>query len=347
MRSKILPMQYPAITSWQWQANTFAVLANYPQAKPWIMTHFIPLQLTLNEGSSYVDFYRTPTFEFCPWLLRQHLSRQLVRNFNKDICTFLMDCIDMNNYIYLLLDQAQFLDIESFFSHDSFIFGYDEERDIFHIADFTFAGGKYSFNEITFEQMRRAYEGIDDDGDWLYAWKGGLSLLQFNERAAYDFNLNYVIEHLKDYLNGENPADKYRELGYITNPCVWGIRVYDELILDITRIRSGQIEEDNRPFQMIYDHKILMLERIDFMNQIGVLGESNQLKVRYQTIADDALLARNLIIKYSLTKNEDNLKKVEVLIRRIQACEREAIELMIYNLSLVSNITPMGVEEEV
>lgn len=105
------------------------------------MTHFIPLQLTLNEGSSYVDFYRTPTFEFCPWLLRQHLSRQLVRNFNKDICTFLMDCIDMNNYIYLLLDQAQFLDIESFFSHDSFIFGYDEERDIFHIADFTFMGG--------------------------------------------------------------------------------------------------------------------------------------------------------------------------------------------------------------
>lgn len=341
MRSKILPMKYPAVTSWQWQANTFAVLANYPRAKPWIMTHFIPLQLTLNEGSSYVDFYRTPTFEFCPWLLRQHLNRQLVRHFNKDICTFLMDCIDMNNYIYLLLDQAQFLDIEFSFSHDSFIFGYDEERGIFHIADFTFKG-KYSFEEIPFEQMRRAYEGIDDEGDWLYAGKGGLSLLQINDRAAYDFNLNYVIEQLEDFLNGESPSDKYRELGYTTNPCVWGISVYEELILEMTRIRIGQNAEDGRPFQVIYDHKILMLERIDFMDQAGFLEEGEELKVRYQSIADDALMARNLIVKYSLTKNKDTLNKVEVLIRRIQACEQEAMELMIHNLSHDSHMVPTG-----
>ncbi|CAH1191913.1 MULTISPECIES: hypothetical protein [Paenibacillus] len=343
MRSNILPMKYPAITSWQWQANMFAVLANYSQAKPWIMTHFIPLQLTLNKGSTYVDFYRTPSFEFCPWFLRQHLSRQLIRHFNKDICTFLMDCIDMNNYIYVLLDQSQFLDTKDFFSHDSFIFGYDEERGIFHIADFTF-NSKYSFAEITFEQMKRAYEGIDNDGDWLYAGKGGLSLLQYNDRAAYDFNLNYVIEQLEDFLNGGSPSDKYRELGYMTNPCVWGINVYEELILETNRIRTGQNAEDRRPFQVIYDHKILMLERIDFMDQAGLLEEGKQLKVCYQSIADDALMARNLIIKYSLTKNKDNLMKVEVLIRRIQACEREAMELMIRNLSLVSNMNPTGKE---
>ncbi|KWX84181.1 hypothetical protein AMQ83_29655 [Paenibacillus riograndensis] len=341
MRSKILPMQYPNITSWQWQANTFAALANYPQAKPWIMTHFIPLQLTLNEGSSYVDFYRTPTFEFCPWLLRQHLSRQLVRHFNKDICTFLMDCIDMNNYIYVLLDQAQFLAIEYFFSHDSFIFGYDEKRCIFCIADFTFTG-KYSFAEITFEQMRRAYEGVDDDGDWLYAGKGGLSLFQFNDRAAYDFNVNYVIEQLEDFLNGRSPSDKYREMGYMTKPCVWGITVYEELIFEMTRIRIGQNAGDSRPFQVIYDHKILMLERIDYMDQAGFLEEGKKLKVRYQTIADDALMARNLIVKYSLTKNKGTLDKVEVLIRRIQACEKEAMELMIHNLSCASNMNPAG-----
>lgn len=58
-----------------------------------------------------------------------------------------------------------------------------------------------------------AYEGIDDEGDWLYAGKGGLSLLKINDRAAYDFNLNYVIEQLEDFLNGESPSDKSSRRG--------------------------------------------------------------------------------------------------------------------------------------
>ncbi|MBW5446512.1 hypothetical protein GE107_10615 [Cohnella sp. CFH 77786] len=41
MRAKQLPMKYPIVTFWQWQVNSSAILANYPQTEPWIMSHFI------------------------------------------------------------------------------------------------------------------------------------------------------------------------------------------------------------------------------------------------------------------------------------------------------------------
>ncbi|MBW5449231.1 hypothetical protein GE107_24710 [Cohnella sp. CFH 77786] len=333
MRAKRLPMKYPIVTSWQWQANSFAILANYPQTEPWIMSHFIQLELTMNEGKSFVDFYRTPTFEFCPWLFHQRLKRETVRYFNEDICSFIMDCIDMNNYVYGVFVQSFILEIGEFFSHDMFIYGYDEHKRIFHVADFTFKGtGAYSFAEVSFDQLEKAYHDIDESRDWLFTWKGGLSLISFDGRSNYAFNMGHVVEQFQGFLTGSNAFEKSRELTYETPPCVFGLEVYGKLLEDLEKIRAGCMEADYKPFHVIFDHKSLMLERIDYMDRHRYLQEASTIRDQYQSIANDALLARNLIVKYTLSNNGEIIDKVFEKIREIQKSEKEIIERILDRL---------------
>ncbi|MDT3426277.1 hypothetical protein J2Z22_001803 [Paenibacillus forsythiae] len=332
--SKILPMQYPIITSWQWQANAFAILANYPQTEPWIMNHFIQLQLTSNPGSSYVDFYRTPTFEFCPWLFHQHLQRDTVRYFNKDICAFFVDCINLNNYIYGVFDQAFFVPGHDRLPHDLFIYGYDLERRVFHAADFTFTG-KYAFAEVAFEQLEKAYHAIEGDEDWLYSGKGGLSLISFTDSLGYDFNIANVATQLEGFLAGHNSFEKSRELTYRTNPCVFGLEVYDKLIEDVIKIHDQQQEADYRPFHVLCDHKALMLRRIPFLEEHGYLQPDSGILECYRSIENDALFCRNLLLKYMITKQSSIIDKIITNIRKIRKEEGEQIESLLTKLVIV------------
>lgn len=333
MNSKILPMQYPLVTSWQWQANAFAVLDNYPETEPWIMSHFIQLQLTSNFGSSYVDFYRTPTFEFCPWLFHQHLKRETVSYFNADICSFFVDSINMNNYIYGVFDQAYFLQGHDRLPHDLFIYGYDLERQLFHVADFTFTG-KYSFAEVAFNQMEKAYHAIQGGDDWLYLGKGGLSLISYNDSLGYEFRLANVIEQLEGFLSGTNSFEKMREMTYRTRPCVFGLEVYDKLIEDLVKINRKEMEADYRPFHVICDHKALMLRRLLFLERNGYLESGTGLYERYRDVENDALLCRNLLIKYTLTNDSSIIDKMITNVRKIIKNETEIIEILLSKLVL-------------
>ncbi|QWU13708.1 hypothetical protein SAMN04487895_103397 [Paenibacillus sophorae] len=331
--SKILPMQYPIITSWQWQANSFAVLGNYPETEPWIMNHFIQLQLTSNPGwiSSYVDFHRTPTFEFCPWLFHQHLKRETVRFFNEDICSFFVDCINLNNYIYGVFDQAYFIQGHDRLPHDLFIYGYDLERQVFHAADFTFTG-KYSFAEVPFEQLEKAYHAIEGDEDWLFSGKGGLSLISFNDSLGYDFNLSNLAEQMEGFLTGHNCFEKSREMTHRTNPCVYGLAVYDKLIENLIKIQDKEQGADYRPFHVLCDHKALMLRRIPFLERHGYLKPGTGVLERYQSLENDALLCRNLLIKYMVTEQSSIIDKIITKIRKIRNEEEEQIKILLSNL---------------
>lgn len=66
----------------------------------------------------------------------QHFSREQLAE--KDIATFIIDCINENKYVYLVTE-CKHISVHNYdhpFPHPLIIFGYDRSRDIFHIADF-------------------------------------------------------------------------------------------------------------------------------------------------------------------------------------------------------------------
>jgi hypothetical protein len=331
MVAKVLPMHDPDITSWQWHANLLAVLSHYPQATPWIMSNYIQLQMTFDPTASQIEFYRAPTVEFgtfphlSPWLYQQQLKRETVRLIADDPAAFFCGCIDRGNYIYVVVEQSVFLEGIDHFQHDTFIYGYDMDEEIFYVADFTFKG-KYSFEKVSFADLRMAYEAIDDDRDWLMGGLGGVALLSFRE-AHYDFNIELVRRLIQEFL----ACGSSFSIGS-NRRCVFGLDVYEALAEDARKAAAGEWEADYKPFHVIYDHKKLMLKRIAYMGRHGLLDHYEELYREYETILNLAFLSRNLVVKARVAGNRGYMTKAGTVLKEIAERERETLEAMLRRL---------------
>ncbi|ANY69373.1 hypothetical protein BBD42_24970 [Paenibacillus sp. BIHB 4019] len=328
MVAKVLPMQYPDVTSWQWHANLLAVLSNYPQSTPWIMSNYIQLQMTFDPTASQIEFYRAPTVEFgtfphlSPWIYQQLLKRETVRLIADDPVTFFCGCIDRGNYIYTVVEQSVFLDGIDHFQHDTFIYGYDMDEEVFYVADFTFKG-KYSFEKVSFAQLRMAYEAVNDEWDWLMGGRGGVALFSFRD-ARYEFNIELVRRLIQEFL----ACSSSFSLGS-DRRCAFGLDVYEALAEDAIKAAAGEWEPDYKPFHVIYDHKKLMLKRIEYMGQYGYLNHYEELYGEYEIIANLAFLARNLVVKARVAGNREFMKKAGTLLGEISDREKKTLTTML------------------
>ncbi|MBP2111130.1 hypothetical protein [Paenibacillus silagei] len=326
MNSKILPMKYPIITSWQWQANLFSILSNYPETQPWIYSNYIQLHMIRDEShdKTFVDFYQYPILEVCPWIYNQHLKRETILLFKKDICEFFIECIDLNNYIYGVFEQSYFGRSE-FFPHDTFIYGYNKEKKVFYIADFSIKE-KYSYTEVSFSQIEKAYLAIEEKDDWLLD-KGGLQLLSFNAKGIFDFKPSLVIEFLEEFLQSKNSFEKSSFYINKPNKSVFGLEVYRKIKEDLINKNT-----DFRHIHVIYDHKVLMLHRIEYMQTHGYLNQAEVIYKLYKQLEQKTLSARNLLLKAIITQNDKQMDQIIRLLGEIESIEKEAMNLMLYNI---------------
>lgn len=119
---------------------------------------------------------------------------------------------------------------------------------------------------------------------------------------------------------------------YRTNPCVYGLEIYSKLIENLLKIQDKEAEADYRPFHVLCDHKALMLRRIPFLEQNGYLKPGTHVLEGYESIENDALLCRNLLIKYMKTNESSIIDKIITIIRKYRKKEAEQIEILLSNL---------------
>jgi hypothetical protein len=290
----------------------------------------------------FFDFYpKSNVIQVCPWIYYQHLKRETINKITDDICDFIIKLIDMNNYVYGIFDEAAFSQIQvkhlkiSSFPHELFIFGYNDVTKLFDVADFTFTG-KYEYVDVSFDEIKEAYSSIDKRSDYLNEGKGGLDILSYNEKGSYCFDSVLVMETLTDYLLSRNSSarDSMRQ-----NPrsSIFGMEVYNYLILYMNNLLEGRGDFDVRPFHFLWDHKVIMLSRIRFMGFQGFLKNSDLIYNTYQEIERDFLIMRNIMLKARITRNYELIYKLIESIHNVSAKEKKVIELMIDNIIVRKN----------
>ena len=149
------------------------------------------------------------------------------------------------------------------------------------------------------------------------------------KEIEYVFELDWLNEMLKEHLNSENLFCKYRtrqDEEYYSNKegntyyhfsfsemkakYYFGISYYDkisEMVLD----NSPKLM---RPLDLIYEHKLMMSNRIEFLHQNGYLAGEDYLMLSEECkrLIDKALVLRNLWIKYRMTMgNLDSTKSLK------------------------------------
>ncbi len=336
----ILPVNYPPITSWQWHASLFSILANDEFALEWIYSNYVQLRcypetdsITGNKIYMFDFIPGDSSLKECPYLLSEIITQEQILAYSKDILSFLLKTLDLSYYIFGICDETDMLNRGRRILHQLFIYGYDLENQVFYVGDFTFTG-KYSYTTVTFDKVVNGFLNVQPGEDFVFNhnYKGmrGLYLIKKNtDEKYYSFDSNLVKRTLNEYINGSNTKAHFLQMrnNYSTNS--FGINIYDGIIDQINLLEEKtNTWYDYRPFHITYDHKALMENRLKYMMENKYISFDSEIIIKYDLVKNAMLKARNTFIKANVTKEIGMLNKIKSYISEAKEREVEILSLV-------------------
>ena len=344
---KQLQMSMPTVSSYPFHANMTSILPQHPSFENWLFTNYVQLRIDTymdldnpsNNEVYYLDFYQPLMREYHPLLNIHSIRKDTIKKNNINIIELFIESINLGNYIYVLIDKKYISAYKSSESspHDLFIYGYDLKRNTFQIADF-FPNSlpMYSFSEASFEELAAAVN-INNDYDndpWDNVF--GVQFIGINQWKVYDFNIEYLIQSLKDYINSTKTAVQYElivgkplerpELHGSKNS-IFGMNVYNKLC-EQAEFRYMYL----RAIHVLYEHKKIMISRIQYMGKIGLIDEEKHI-LSFIEIQQRAESIRNIVIKYMSLNDNSKIIKLVSMIKELESLEFVRLNELLRDLS--------------
>lgn len=338
MKSKILNIPQPPVTSYPAIANTMSILwTNKMVAMPWISDHFIQLlgrKTTHTRYQLHGTFheaelgYNKPIFLGCPLIETSRVERTIMGYPKFDILSYVRFCIEQNSYIHMCLDRYYISSTEQYQKkhhlHSILIFGYDDKHRCIHARDFL--NNKYVDFEISYKDFRNSYRFLDDNTTKDY--QKYISVLKYKP-YSYRFNLNKMIRNYREYLSGTDSSNVYADDPvYSDLSFSMGIRYYDVL--------EHLLHEDAvdiRPFHVLCDHKVLQQLRIRYLIQNDYLKNSSSVEELAESIKNKSTILKNIALKRNITPSTPNTKIIE-LCKELKEEDRFFVSTLLSNISV-------------
>lgn len=327
--NKILPTVSPVITSYPRHANLISILSHHPFFDHWLFMNHIQLHADYSVDEYYLGFYEPIPRKLYPLVDTQKIRKDVIVKNGIDVVQFLKNAIDENFYAYMCVDTyyiAQYPLYQKYhFTHDMFVFGYDDASATFHIADFM-NENRYYQAQASYEQVREAFHSEYDDS---YGFNG-MQLLKVDDAAKYPFDIDWILLMLEDYATGFFTSKRFLMLGDPqAEVCVYGLGIYHELIQFMYRSSNQFLVR--RAFHTLSDHKKLMKLRVEYLVAHHYITNTDLIEM---SAANEklSLIIRNSYLKYVVQPSEEKLKHVEQLIRQLHDQEKEFIAQLIAEL---------------
>jgi hypothetical protein len=165
--------------------------------------------------------------------------------------------------------------------------------------------------------------------------------IQYVENAPFDFSYQYIKESIYEYIYPDKiKSQRYNDYVHSflasnpEGPLYWlpkvymGTNAYDYFsdYINYEFKHNNTKKLDRRLFHAMYDHKEMMILRLDFLLDRGYLSnEKADLIIAYGKVRDNALLIRNLILKYNISNRASTVDKIKELLLSTKTLETELL----------------------
>lgn len=296
-----LPLLNSPVIGYQHHAFHLSVMAQHPDFHNWFYTNYIQLcyYAASSKSKPILDFYQHN--KNSPLIREMYMAKTMVTPYTS-LLTFLKDRIDEGNYIVTFSNEYYIPRRRSYqkhhYVHDILIYGYDSKKDIFEIAGFN---DKFSYEtaEISSSLIEDALNEFDESTGFLKKWKDGIHLLKIDSEHNFQFDKINVFEQISEYLHSENSSERFRMYSSPTNN-IFGISVYEKIQEYLSLNEEGTA--DTKMFHILYEHKKIMLERLNFMIKLGTTLSPHHI-LSYEQLKKQALVLRNLCLRAQITKD--------------------------------------------
>ncbi|WP_150273164.1 hypothetical protein [Paenibacillus tepidiphilus] len=303
----ILPVTYPPITSFPHIANILSFLwVNEDKVLPWLCDRYLQLTIRPYHPMTRADFYEQADTDnyiipgySCPffgWLRNNQTTAHFVK-----FTDYIEYQINQGYYLDACLDNFYLRCSLSFekehFIHTTFIYGFDNEKELIYISDF-YDNGKYVRETASYEEINKSIEGID----YL------INLYKYQD-FNYIFNINLLKTFIEDYINCRDSLKKFEfSCASYNRDNLYGLNFYDYII----DVFCKENKLDLRPFHIIYDQKVMMRIRLGYLFKLNIFDNKVilELKERNDVIIKNSIILRNLAIKYNLTYDNRLIHKI-------------------------------------
>lgn len=315
---KILYNQDPILKHSICSSFLFSIIGKNEYEDAWINHNFINIRI--NKSTGYNDFYRDTMWYECPFISENTLTREVIDKCNNNFISFAKWAIDSDFYIYAILNRMY---ISSYNSPNAnltknlIIYGYDIDNKYFMAMDFI--KGHFEKFIITFDEFKYSYE-MKEDKEFYSDYTLYRLVKRRTDKISYNFDVEVFKQKLLDYVNSTN---LYKGRSPMNTPDLeeaflycdfkeaydfsFGLEVYKT-------IQSLYLNRniDVKAFHLLYEHKQLMIKRINFLFNNKFLNESNYKKlcIDFEDLLHKTLILRNLFLKYKFEFPEKIIFKI-------------------------------------
>ena len=299
----------------------------------WLYTNYIQLQF-----NPFVRFLRLDYFVDINKNLFKRVNLfvdyivedlDVASNYSSNILDYIIDNINNNRYIELFLDEYYIEGRLCYkkhhnFIHPNLIYGY--KKNCYFLLMGIDYNGLPSYSKIKYSDLESSistYDNIIISDKFL------------PNACTFNINIKLIIKFLEDYINSRNSS---HAISYIFEEIdgVFGINIYDELIKDEN---FAIFLNDIRIAYVIYEHKKIMYDRIDFLIAREILKEEEvmDIKDKMLSIRNKSEIIVNLVLKDRVTNRKNEIENIKKYIMELKEMETVCYEKLI--LIMKSKIT--------
>ncbi len=288
----------------------------------WLFQNFIQISCDVSDVDRPIDFFygveKNWRFDWFNFFLNSNkIPCHIINNYG--VMRFIKECIDDEKFIELQLDQYHVVGRNEFHYvhhlHQNLIYGYDDERKVVYLLGYT-DHGNLAKTEISYADIKYQFAKRQCVRD-IYVIK--------YEQDAYgiEYHEEYIMKMIRQYLEGYNSSTS---LAHLMEPRkrVYGIKCYEELLSERGMER---VLADRRILHLIYEHKFLMKQRLEFLGFHGAL-EAGKLELflsEYDEVVRTAFNIRNLTVKYKMNGAESIVSKIKKGLEDMRSQEQKIL----------------------
>ncbi|OMF12132.1 hypothetical protein BK131_19200 [Paenibacillus amylolyticus] len=303
-----LQIERPLVCTYKHHALPLAISPNVKNNLEWQLNHYIQIYAKdFNGDPHWLDFYIFDSILFrsyAPWLTIQHLSSDYISKFTS-IPNFIKTSIANGKYVYINYD-SYFVKHTNAYKrkhapNNMLIFGYDMNMRQFDVYDYTYTTNRQlEAIKVPFDEIETSF--LSD------ASKRWARVLAYNEEYIHKFDMKLMLRSLMDYVFSRNSSETYKIFISTDTNDYFGISVYKRIVDFCEACQRDTARFTILPFCLLLDHKRVLKELVIYLSKKGICHQKyiNELT----SIEMEALLVRNIAMKYAYNRNKRDLQSI-------------------------------------
>lgn len=316
----ILPLHEPLLSTYHYEGSICAILHENPTIENWYLNSVVSLRCNRKFIGSYTtpdvgvwnaSFFENPYIERIPFPLKY---------IGKHCHDVIKALIDNGFYVFFTAIDDYYIEGKSWyhekhFHHDNLIFGYDQSDKTYHMYayDQNWLYQPFKTSQKGVEAARKSSADIWDGG-FIY----GLKPLQ----DKVELDEHQILSKIEEYL--DSTWEKYPPC---TEEFAYGIIVHDYICVYLYKLAINAFPYeriDRRIFRVLWEHKKLMLKRIQAIEDKMCLGSS--FSESYVPLVAESNAMRMLYASHVLKRRDSLLPKLQERVMKLKEAEQAILE---------------------